>query len=136
MARHQIKLKDKETVKQRLALGASTRQAIEGTSIKSNKTAATIAKQELHDITQIRTEFLEKIKEAGADRDKRAKVWAEAAIRPADKRPDWKTKLRALEYIDRLENVAPDEKQGPQEIRLTIQNYVTGETKVVYPKQS
>ena len=72
-----ISLKDKEVVKKRLAQGASTREAIKGTTIKSNSTSSLIAKQEAHEIEHIREQYLEAIRKFGAGEIKRAELWAE-----------------------------------------------------------
>lgn len=108
MARKNIPLKDVQLVKQRLARGASTREAIRGTVIRSNRTAANIAKRDIHKIAQMHDEYLEDIRGFGADDIKRAKLWAEMtrATKPCGKGaaeyPDWQTHLKALTYIDSL----------------------------------
>ena len=72
-----ISLKDKELVKQRLAQGLSTREAIKGTSIKSPNTAHLISKIEKDSIGQIKEKYLELIRQFGAGEINRAKLWAE-----------------------------------------------------------
>ncbi len=108
-----ISIQDKEIVKHRIAQGASTRTAIHGTSIKSNHTAAQIAKKESHSIAQIRAEYLHQIRGLGAHDVARAKQWAEMTIAtkqlPNGKEiPDWKARYDALKYIDSLTGIHED----------------------------
>ncbi len=77
MANKNIPLKDKELVKQRLAQGASTREAIKGTSISSPNTAHRILKQEKDEIGRIKEDYLLLIEQFGAGKIDRAKLWAE-----------------------------------------------------------
>ncbi len=116
MANHKIPVKDKELVKLRLAQGASTRDAIRGTVIRSNKTAALIARDCSHEITQIREEYLDLIKEFGADDFARAKQWAQMARATTiygDKEvPDWGTRVKALKYIDALAGLIPEKRSA------------------------
>jgi hypothetical protein len=127
MANKTIPLKDKQLVIQRLATGMSTRQAIKGTAIASNKTAALIAKQQSHIIAQRREDYLAAIDKYSATRDYRAAmladmVWANKHVRKPVPRhtrmgeygswteygedlvevPDWPTRLKAIQYIDQI----------------------------------
>jgi len=130
MANKSIPLKDKQLVIQRLAEGQSTRQAIQGTSIASNQTAARIAKSYSHAIRQYRQEYLDLIESSGlglGSRENRAKllgdmVWATKTMHcllPPHRDPfmplgrreafieveDWPTRLKAIQYIDKLAGV-------------------------------
>ena len=139
MAQNKILLKDKEIVKQRLAQGASTRGAIEGTSIKSNNTSARIKKEEVNDIAQIRKEYLALIEGFNAGQIDRAKLWAgmtqatkviSAIIvgKEADEKtndfievPDWQNREKALKYIDTLAGINSEEKSF---VQVNIQNVI------------
>lgn len=114
MARRKIPLKDKEKVKRALAKGKSTREAIKGTSIKSNKTAANIEKREIHDITRKREEYVKLIEKNGASFKQRAKRWGEMSnaekihtshTEPDQLVPDWNAREKALKYIDTIANI-------------------------------
>lgn len=114
MANKKIPLKDKELVKQRLAQGLSTREAIKGTSIKSPQTAGKISKQELSSIEQIKTKYLILIEEFGAGHIDRARLWAEMTqatkihsshTEPDREVPDWQNREKALRYIDTLAGI-------------------------------
>lgn len=126
MANKQIPLQDKQLVVQRLAEGQSTRQAIEGTAITSNQTAARLAKMEVDAITQRRREYVAKIDHYSrsgsnyracmlADMVNATKVVRIGSVRagsaytaPVSPRqtyitvPDWPTRLQAIKYIDQL----------------------------------
>lgn len=52
MTDHRISPEDKATIVRRLAEDASTRQAIQGTAVRSNNTAARLANSEAHVIAQ------------------------------------------------------------------------------------
>ena len=128
MANHKIPLKDKQTVVQRLAQGATRRAAIEGTSIASTDTAQRLAKSQSNKIAQIREQYLKLIEKAGAKKIDRARLWAEmaTAMRPigatilVDKDgkvtksedegvievPDWFNRREALKYIDNLAGIS------------------------------
>jgi hypothetical protein len=135
MANKTISLEDKQLVTQRLATGMSTRQAIKGTNIASNKTAALLAKQQSHIITQLRAEYLEAINRYAIEKDFKAAmladmVWANKVIKkPVPKYydrmsgrltyeetivevPDWEMRLKAIKYIDHLLGLSP--MQGTQ----------------------
>lgn len=130
MANKDIPIIDKQIVVQRLAEGQSTRMAIVGTSIASNQTAARIAKQESHTITQIRSDYLTAINKYAASRDYRAAmladmVWANKTVRVTlpkplgeyyrriDRQdayfevPDWDMRLKAIKYIDQIAGIVP-----------------------------
>jgi hypothetical protein len=127
MANKQIPLEDRRLVVQRLANGQSTRQAIEGTAISSNQTAARIAKQESHAIAQHRQDYLQKLEAYElTSMDMRVKQLGSMVVahktikvtvpptndgfRPLGKRDffieveDWQTRLKAIQYIDKIEN--------------------------------
>ncbi len=130
MANKTIPLADKETVLQRLAEGQSTRQAIEGTAITSNQTAARIAKAESHRITQIRNEYISVIENSSARIKFRAEMLMQMLY--ADKPfrlgsvterchhiridgnentfifvADWDARLKAIKYMDQLAGLMP-----------------------------
>ena len=63
MANRVISIEDKRIVVQRLAEGMSTRQAIEGTNIRSNQTASRIGKEYSHRIAQLRGKYSQKLEE-------------------------------------------------------------------------
>ena len=135
MPNHKVPIKDKEIIKQRLALGASTREAIEGTSVTSPQTASNIAKESVDEIGQIREGYIKKIKEAGANDDDRARLWAEMAnatkpigasilvdkngkvIKAEDEGaievPDWWAREKALRYIDALAGISRERNEAP-----------------------
>lgn len=128
MVQRKILLKDRELVKQRLAQGVSTREAIKGTAIKSPQTATNISKQEVDEIGQIREKYLKAIREFGAGELKRAELWAQMAeamkpigatilvdkdgktVKSADEGvievPDWFNRREALKYIDNLAGIS------------------------------
>ncbi len=117
MARKAIPLKDKELVKQRLARGASTREAIEGTVISSADTASRIAHAESDEIGQIREKYLAEIEKNNADMPERAKLWAKMTkatkivtshTEPDYDVPDWSAREKALKYIDTLAGIATE----------------------------
>lgn len=131
MANKTIPLKDKQLVAQRLAEGMSTRQAIKGTQITSNQTAARLAKEQSHVITQIREDYLNTINRYGAGRDYRAALladminatkyvrkpvpryfhragWTEYGDELAEV-PDWGMRLKAIKYIDQIAGITPTE---------------------------
>lgn len=127
MANKAIPMKDKELIVQRLAQGLSTRQAIRGTAIASNSTAALIGKRQSHAIEQYRRKYLYAIEHiSGATQTERARMWGAMiyANKPAitnyyidedpvtgkrqkvpiiDTLPDWRARERALRHIDALE---------------------------------
>ena len=110
MGMNPIPPQDKETVVNRLAQGESYSQAMSGTAIKSKDTIHRIAQDQSNAIEQKRQEFLEKIKQFGADDNKRAKVWADMIH--ATKRigkdveaADWQARATALKYIDSLDDL-------------------------------
>lgn len=130
MANKTIPLADKELVVQRLAEGLSTRQAIKGTEIASNQTAARIGKAESHRIAQIRNEYISRIENSSARIQYRAELLA--AMLYADRPfrigsvtercqhiringnentvifvPDWDTRLKAIKYMDQLSGLMP-----------------------------
>lgn len=131
MAKH-IPLLDKKLVIQRLAEGQSTRESIVGTSIRSNQTAARLAKTESHRIAQIRSAYAKRLEESiYTDINERVRVLSSmiVASKPfifkgkpryaisgylsnkdfhEDKMfwmPDWTTRLKAIQYIDKLTGV-------------------------------
>ena len=130
MSNKRITLEDKKTVIRRLAEGQSTRQAIEGTSIASNQTAARIAKEESHAITQIRRDYTEAIEKSVGNFEQRVKIlsqmlYAEKPFRlgvvsqrcqhiPINGNEntyifvdDWETRLKAIKYIDQVSGILP-----------------------------
>ena len=126
MSNKTISTEDKQIVITRLAQGMSTRQAIEGTSVKSNNTAAHMAKREAHRIAQYRSRYLYAIENASqATMTDRAMMWGEMTracknevvtyitktnqlngaitkVPVIDQVPDWSIRERALRYIDGL----------------------------------
>ena len=132
MANKVIPLQDKQLVIERIAQGQSTRDAIKGTAIKSNSTAAQLAKREANAIAQHREQYLELIEGFGAlDMAARARLWGEMAQatkfvdksmvvnsrlrdkefymwlarengRYVDEVPDWTARYKALKHIDEL----------------------------------
>lgn len=124
MANKTIPFEDKAIVLQRLAEGASTRQAIQDTSIQSNSTAALIAKRESNAIARHRRTYLMLMdKSIDICLEDRAKLWGTMAwaykyditgyytktnpvsgavtkVPIVDNVPDWRTRERALRYID------------------------------------
>jgi len=127
MANNSIPIEDKKVVIQRLAEGQSTRQAIQGTCIKSNQTAARIAKNYSYAITQKRKSYLQKIEENVLTRNEyRAHMLSQMMeatklVRYKDfdhkriyghsgplreyvlQEPDWDIRLKAIKHIDALE---------------------------------
>ena len=124
MANKNIPDKDKQIVLRRLAEGMSTRQAIVGTVIKSNSTAAMLYRRESNTIKQHRANYLQVIQdELVYGEIERAKLWADMTVAtkyipikpPTDgftppKRsqtgyievPDWDVRYKALVYLDKL----------------------------------
>jgi hypothetical protein len=131
MANKNIPLKDKQLVARRLAKGMSTRQAIKGTAITSNKTAALLAKHQSHIITQFRAEYLEQINHYSVEGQRgRAAMLADMTYankvikKPVAKYysndtgqlqfmdtlievPDWEMRLKAIKYIDQIAGMVP-----------------------------
>jgi hypothetical protein len=131
MANKTIPLKDKQLVMERLATGMSTRQAIKGTAISSNKTAALLAKQQSHIITQRRAEYVDQINYFSLEGQRgRAAMLADmleankVIRKPVPKYydrwsdrltyeetlievPDWPLRFRVIKYIDQLAGLAP-----------------------------
>jgi len=127
MANKTIPIEDKELVIQRLAEGLSTRQAIEGTAIASNQTAARIAQEESHAITQRRRDYVKNIESrtSSTDMDTRGymlgqMMWATKLVRlprdawhlyPLEKYagyievPDWDARLKVIQYIDKIQGI-------------------------------
>jgi hypothetical protein len=132
MANKVIPLHDKQLVIERIAQGQSTRQAIQGTAIKSNSTAAQLAKREANAIAQHREQYLELIEGLCVlDMADRARLWGEMAhatkfidksmvvnsrlrdkefymylarenAHYVDEVPDWQARYKALKHIDEL----------------------------------
>lgn len=125
MANKTIPLVDKALVIQRLAEGQSTRQAIQGTTIASNQTAARIAKAQSHKIKQLRQDYAACLEKQGACLEKRAAVLTQMLsankliklpIHPHLRRgedfryifvDDWETRLQAVKYIDQITGAMP-----------------------------
>jgi hypothetical protein len=129
MAKRQILLKDRRLVIQRLAEGQSTRQAIQGTSIASNQTAARIAKQESHVIKQRREDYIKNIESRTLSTDTDMRVYMLGQMMMAKKLvkvpinintsryrqvsreeafvevEDWNTRLKAIQYMDHIEGI-------------------------------
>jgi hypothetical protein len=131
MANKTIPLKDKQLVVQRLATGMSTRQAIKGTNIASNKTAALLAKDQSHIITQRRASYIDLINYYAYEGEKgRAVMLADMVEatkfikKPVAKYyssstgrleyqdtlievPDWHARYKAIKHIDQLSGYMP-----------------------------
>ena len=124
MANKCIPINDKETVIQRLAEGQSTRQAIKGTSIASNQTAARIARIQSHTIAQKRQDYMDVLNRfARSGENYRAgmlvdMVWADKKMRIRSSGPygvieklvdvpDWDMRLKAIKYIDQIDGIMP-----------------------------
>lgn len=133
MANKTIPVEDKQLVLDRLAQGMSTRQAIEGTAIASNKTAALMAKDQLHIITQLRANYVKQIEKYSEEgQTTRAAMLADMLyankhvrrVVPRYQRmgeygpwteygedvvevPDWELRLKVIKYIDQLAGFAP-----------------------------
>lgn len=131
MANKTIPPADKHLVLQRLAEGMSTRQAIAGTMITSNSTAAQLRKHESHAIEQHRRDYLQMIEDQLVYGEiERAKLWAEmttatkyipirdnggdasipTCVRAATRGgymtvPDWQMRYKALTYLDQLAGI-------------------------------
>lgn len=65
MANKKIPVRDKQIVLKRLAEGKSTREAIAGTVIKSNSTAALLYRRESNTIERYRQELLQSLDNTG-----------------------------------------------------------------------
>ena len=124
MANKNIPDKDKQIVLRRLAEGMSTREAIAGTTIKSNSTAAVLYWRESNAIEQHRSDYLSRIEDLLTyGENERAKLWADMTIAtkhipirpPTDgftppkpsqtgymEVPDWDVRYKALVYLDKL----------------------------------
>ena len=130
MANKKIPSKDKQIVIRRLAEGMSTREAIAGTVIKSNSTAAQLYRRESNAIEQHRADYLSRIEDLLTYGEiERAKLWADMTVAtkhvpikpPTDgftppKRsqtgymevPDWDVRYKALIYLDKLAGLHDD----------------------------
>lgn len=114
VTRKKIPLKDKETVKRRLAKGKSLREAIKGTRIQSPNTARNIANQNKDSIARIKKNYLVLIESFNAKDVDRAKLWAEMTtalkIHGTNDNfieiPDWANREKALKYIDSLKGIS------------------------------
>ncbi len=127
MANKKIPIKDIQLVTQRLAEGMSTRQAIDGTSISSNSTAARLASSQSNEIAQKREDYLQLImEEADLTYIERARMWGQmlnakkyipvtdatnawSSVPPHMRAtggyisvPDWNVIYKAMVYLDRL----------------------------------
>jgi hypothetical protein len=122
----------------------STRKAIQGTVIRSNSTAAQIAKRQSNAIAQYRKDYLFAIEnQTGADKAERARMWGAMiyATKPVithyhmdlDERtgkvnrvpsidyvPDWKMREHALRHIDELEESIIDQRRGVGKVQLNL----------------
>jgi hypothetical protein len=155
MSNNTIPLHDKQLVIERIAQGQSTRGAIKGTTIRSNSTAAKLAKREANAIAQHRELYLESIEGFCAlDMIARARLWGEMAnatkyidksmvvnsrlrnkefymwlarenAHYVDEVPDWPTRYKALRYIDDL----AERVQGASRITNKVQINVIKESK-------
>ena len=118
MARHNIPLRDKAKVKARLSRGLSFNKAKEGTSIRSIGTIFNIKNKELKEIEELRREYISMIRGFGGDEETKARVMAEKLHatklygKDAIEHPDWNAKQEAVEYIDKLTGMLPEEKSG------------------------
>ena len=152
MANKKIPEKDKQIVLKRLAHGMSTREAIIGTIIKSNSTAAALYKRESNTIEQHRSNYLSRIEDLLTYGEiERAKLWADMTIatkhipirlptdgftppRPSQtgymEVPDWDVRYKALSYLDKLAGLHDDK---PNNIN-TQNNYaqIIKEQKIKY----
>ena len=129
MANKTIPAKDKVLVVHRIAEGQSTREAIRGTCIKSNQTAARIARSKSNEITRLRHNYAEEIMEyAELSAIERAKMWGEMTratklvpvrysgyLPPSHTSysgytsvPDWNARYKALVYLDKLQGINVD----------------------------
>lgn len=116
MGRKTIPPEQKELVKKRVIRGASTREAIKGTVIKSHRTVSHLIKAEMPDITQKRAAYVQLIKEKGADDEKRAERLVELVHDP-------QYGLQTIKYIDALDGLAApseDEVRGPSNITVNF----------------
>lgn len=117
MANKTIPVEDKEIVIQRMAEGASTRQAIQDTSITSNSTAAQLAKQESNIIAQKRAEYVGKITHYMPHHSNwkacmladmvNATKYVKGSSGHLQEVPDWDMRLKAIKYIDYLDDINP-----------------------------
>lgn len=132
MANKKIPVKDKEVVLQRLAEGQSTRQAIQGTSIASNQTAAALAKSESHTIAQYRKDYYEMISYYCPEPLFKHRACQLADMLSATKLvhhggghyapvPDWPVIMKAIQYIDMLAGLT--QSSGTQ---INVVQQVTG----------
>jgi len=128
MANKKIPEKDKQLVLRRLAEGMSTRDAIEGTVIKSNSTASVLYRRESNTIERYRQELLQNLDNTGyassddvayqlsqmlhATKTMRVTLPADAGkLIPLQRRDvfieveDWNTRLNAIKMILRVKGV-------------------------------
>ena len=134
-----VTLKDKMTIKKRLAEGKSLRQSIKGTKVKSASTALIVKKESISEINQIRKNYLALIEGFDAGGIDRAKLWAEMTkankvisatiinkkgdgMKDANSMskdfidvPDWGNREKALKYIDQLAGLHEEEKGTGQQ---------------------
>lgn len=139
MARHNIPVNDKELVIQRIAEGQSTREAITDTSIRSNSTAAQLAKEESNKIARYRQTYLFLMQQKfDVTLEDRAELWAAMAwaykyqtigyqpvknsrtgavtsVPIIDQVPDWRMRRHALLYMDQLDGITP-----PRTVSLNV----------------
>lgn len=112
MANKKVSIKDRQTVVKRLVQGASYREAMEGTSIKSTQTVGAIAKLKSNEIKQTREDYLSKIEQFEAGLIDRAKLWADMTkatkIQNNKEIPDWSNRREALVYIDQMAGLSKD----------------------------
>ena len=117
LMRKKVRPRTRQIIKERLAIGASHREAIQGTGVVSKATAGSIAKQDKIEIALMRKAYLEMIEKNGATDENRAKQWAnmttaKKTTKDGGKEADWQSREKALKYIDKMKSLNPEDGSG------------------------
>jgi len=111
-----------EKVVTALAQGNSYSKAMETANISSKGTIHNIKQRRLNDIERLREEYVQIIDESGGGLKERAEVVG-SMVRAnkiitlngrSVEYPDWRARLKAIEYIDKLKGISAEKKEDTQ----------------------
>jgi len=115
MAQKKITVKDRATIKKRLAQGLSYADCIKGTNVKSRQSVAVIKNEKIDDIRQMQVEYVQLVESLGMDDIERAELWVQMSRATNDKSkdaPDWQMRKEALKHIESLKFQQQQKEQG------------------------
>jgi len=128
MAQKKISLKDRATIKKRLAQGLSYADCIKGTNVKSARSVTDIARTKVQDIAQMKQDYIALIESFGAGDAERAELWAKMTKaniihqgKEKKKAPDWRNRGEALKYIEGLKFPQQQKQQGGTQVNVFTQ---------------